>query len=334
MLKRGFSTKKYLLIQENKVLERIRKFDRLYLEFGGKLFYDNHAARILPGYKKTIKAEFLKQLEDLEIIYCINAKDLQATRRVGGRVSYEKQALKDLRDSKKFKIEIKKVIITRYDGEAKAKTFRKRLIKLGKKVYFHKEIPGYPNNLTKVIRGYAKQPYIPIKKDIVVVTGPTGGSGKMAVALSQIYHDHKKKINSGFAKFETFPIWNLPLKHPINLAYEAATADLQDKNMIDPYHWKAYKVKAVNYNRDIENFAILKAIIKKITKKNFPFGYKSPTDMGINTIKQAIINPELCKKAALKEIKRRYKIYQREFKKGRESKATLDRVEEIIKKIK
>jgi len=329
-MKKGFDPDIYIEAQTVEILKRVQKFERLYLEFGGKLVLDNHASRVLPGYKKTTKVELLKKLGNLKIIYCINAKDLQSNKILGKKQrTYQEQALKDLQDIKKFKLSDDIIVITRFSREPKAKTFATKLRKLGKKVYFHKEIKNY-SNPTGAIKGYKSQPHIPIKENLIIITGPAGGSGKMAVALSQIYHEKIKKQKAAFAKFETFPIWNLPLKHPINLAYEAATADLQDKNMIDPYHKKAYKKNAVNYNRDIENFRILQTITKKITNKKFPYGYKSPTDMGVNMAKLGIINEKVCRAAAIKEIKRRKRFY----KKFKKSEPIIKRMEEILRQLK
>jgi uncharacterized protein (UPF0371 family) len=333
-MKKGFSSEKYLLAQKAKVLERIKKFGRLYLEIGGKLVYDNHASRVLPGYKKTTKINLVKQLGSLEIIYCVNAKDLQSHRTLGkNKLTYEQQVLKDLKDIQKFRLNPKFIVITRYNNEEKARELKSKLEKLGKKVFFHTEVKGYLDNPQNAINGFKIQPYVPVEKNLIILTGPASGSGKMAVALNQIYHEEKQKHKTGFAKIETFPIWNLPINHPINLAYEAATADLQDKNMIDPYHKKAYNINAVNYNSDIMNFEILKKIVQEITGKKNPFGYKSPTDMGINEAKKAIIDEDICKRAAIKEIKNRYTRYLKEFKQGRESKKTINRMNEILKKV-
>ena len=328
-MKRGFDSKRYIEAQTSEILKRVQKFKRLYLEFGGKLCYDNHAARVLPGYKTTTKVELLQKLGEFKIIYCINAKDLQSEKLLGkNKLTYQQQVLKDLKDIKKFKLSDGIIVITRFTNEPKAKSFAKLLRSKGKEVYFHEEIENY-SNPSSAIKGYAKQKYIPIKESLIVITGPAGGSGKMAVALSQIYHEKISKQKSAFAKFETFPIWNLPLNHPVNLAYEAATADLQDKNMIDPFHKKAYKINAVNYNRDIENYKILQVITKKITKEKFPYGYKSPTDMGVNMAKLGITDDKICQAAAIKEIRRRKRFY----KKTNSSDLTMKRMEEILKKI-
>jgi len=332
-MKKGFDPQRYIEAQTDEILQRVKKFNRLYLEFGGKLCYDNHASRVLPGYKKTTKVEILKKLGNSNIIYCINAKDIQSKKVLGkNKLTYREQALRDFRDIKKFKLSNKIVVITRFENESKAEKFANELKVLGKEVYFHKEIKNYMD-VSSAIRGYDRQPYIPIKENLIVITGPAGDSGKMAVALSQIYHETKRKIKCAFAKFETFPIWNLSINHPINLAYEAATADIQDIVMIDPFYKKAYGKRATNYNRDIDNFSILQTIVKKITKTKFPYGYKSPTDMGVNMVKLGIIDDKICRVASIKEIKRRYKYYKKEFNKGEESSATMKRIKEILSKI-
>ena len=335
-MKRGFDSSKYVKAQTKAILKRVRRFKRLYLEFGGKLTHDGHASRVLPGYKKTLKVDILRKLKNLEIIYCISAKDLQSNKVLTLKQrTYEQQALKDLREIKRFKLKNGVVVITRFSGESKAKAFAKTLEKLGKAVYFHKETQGYLKSASNAINSYKTQSYIPIKSNLIVVSGPAGGSGKMAVALSQIYHEAQQdeKRVSGFAKFETFPIWNLPKEHEINLAYEAATADLQDVVLPDKLHEKAYGVKAVNYNRDIKNFSILQAISRRITHEKNPYGYKSPTDMGVSSTKIGIINDTICRKAAIKEIKRRYEEYNNWRRKRQVSKATIKRMKEIMKKI-
>ena len=333
-MKKGFDSKKYILAQKKEILNRMRKFDRLYLEVGGHLCYDGHASRVLPGYDPKTKLKLLKKLGKLEIIYCVNAKDLNSKKRLGDfNLTYEKQTLKDLKLFKRAGLKVDYVVITRFSNEKRAKDFKKTLDKNVRKVYFHKEIKGYSKSIKKAIKGYKENPVVPINSKLVIVTGAAGGSGKMATTMSQIYSEVNKKIKSGFAKFETFPIYNLPLDHPINMAYEAATADLQDKVQIDPYHLKYYKKKAVNYNRDIDNFGILIKISKSITKKKSAFGYHSPTDMGVSNTKAGIIDEEICKQAAIKEIKRREKVYLYEFKRGRETKATLNRIKEILRKL-
>lgn len=330
----GFDYQRYIDAQSAEVFRRLNLFDRLYLEFGGKLCHDGHASRVLPGYKKTTKIDLLKNLGDFDIIYCVSVKDLEYSRVLGDfGLDYFEQTIKDIKDIEKFGFKVCYVVITRYMGEKLARKLKKRLEKKGRKVFFHSEISGYPDDLKKVLTGYSKQPYLPLKKKLVIVTGTAGGSGKMAVSLSQIYQEIKKGRKTGFAKFETFPVWDLPLSHPINIAYEAGTADLGDINLFDPYHKKAYGKNAVNYNRDIENFAILKKIVIKITRKRNAFGYKSPTDMGMNMISKGIINDDICRKAAIKEIHRRNKIYSKEYKKGREKKETINRMKQLMKKI-
>jgi len=329
-----FDTGKYLKEQTKKILERVSKFERLYLEFGGKLCYDLHAARILPGYDSTTKIKLLKKLGDIELIYCISAKDIEKGRvRRDFGLTYDNQALKDIGDVKHFGLKVNSVIITRYSNQRSSKIFKKKLENFGMKVYIHEEIEGYPYDIKNVLEGYEKQPYVETKKKLIIVTGVGGNSGKMAFCLSQIYHERKKEIKTGFAKFETFPIWNLELNHPVNVAYEAATADLKDVNMVDPFHKEAYKITAINYNRDIENFNILQKLMQKITKEKDPFGYKSPTDMGVNMAAIGIVDDKTCREAAKQEIIRRYFRYYREKVEGIETQETLDKMEEIMKKV-
>jgi len=335
-MKRGFDAKKYLQIQKEEILKRLQNFDRLYLEVGGHLCYDGHASRVLPGYDPKTKLRLLKSLPDSEIIYCVNSNDLLSKKRLGDfKANFKKQTLRDLKIFKRNKLNVTSVVITRLKKENKEiSDFKKILLKKVKNVYFTLEEPNYTKSPKYALKAYKNNPEIKVKSKLIIITGAAGGSGKMATAMSGVYQDLKNKINSGYAKIETFPVWNLPLTHPINLAYEAATADLQDKNMIDPYYLKFKKKKSVNYNRDIENFSILKEIVRLITKKNFPFGYHSPTEMGIGRTKAGITNDEICRRAAKKEIERREKVYSKEFKKGRENERTLNRMKEILKKIK
>ena len=332
-MKKGFDYKKYIVEQKIEILKRLNLYDRLYLEFGGKLCYDMHASRVLPGYLPSTKVKLLKELGDLEIMYCVNAKDLGSSRILGDfELNYKKQVLKDLKDIKKFGLKVNYIVITRYEGEVAAKDFKKVLEGRKFRVVVHKEIPGYPESISKVFSGFDKEQRVPVKSRLIVITGPSGGSAKMSTALNQIYLDRKLKVKAGFSKFETFPIWNLPLAHPINVAYEAATADLDDHNVIDPYHKKAYGVRAVNYNRDVENFGILKKMASRLFNGS-KFRFKSPTDIGVNMAKRGIIDDAICRKAAIKEIKRRNKIYNKEFKRGRESEKTVSRMNEIVKKV-
>ncbi len=335
--KLGFDTNKYLEAQTTEILNRVKKFDkRLYLEFGGKLCYDFHASRVLPGYEPDTKIKLFKKLNrDMEIIYCVSAKDIQRGKMRGDfGLPYDQQTLKDIADMKDMGLKVSCVAITLYNGESLADRFKRYLENLGIKVYVFTEIKGYPNDLDLVVsdKGYGKQPYIRTEKSLVVITGAGGGSGKMSLCLSQMYHDHKKGINSGFAKFETFPIWNLPINHPVNIAYEAATADLGDYNMVDPFHKNRYGITAINYNRDIENFELMKNILNRILGDgNMP--YNSPTDMGVNKAKVGIIDDKVCREAGKQEIIRRYFRYKEELMMGVESKETVERMEKIMEKV-
>jgi len=349
-MKKGFDAEKYIAVQSAEILKRVARFDRLYLEFGGKLCYDEHAARVLPGYKRTTKVEILKELGDLRIVYCVNARDLEKCGSVGlSGMCYDKKVLKDLKDINFFlskKIGSRRsvvggrqkisVVVTRFGGEANAKKFAARL-KKKYDVYFHDEIEGYGENIAATLRGYGKQKYVPIDEDLIVVTGPAGGSGKMGFALSQIYYErHASQGNrksamgnrkgSGVAKFETFPIWNLAMSHPVNLAYEAATADLGDFNVVDKFHKKAYGKRAVNYNRDVENFGILMGIARGVSGKRWPCGYRSPTDMGVSMGKVGIVDDEVCRRAAVKEIRRR-------LRRSEKGSVERERLRKILKRI-
>jgi uncharacterized protein (UPF0371 family) len=332
----GFDTRKYLEAQTSEILERVKKFDkRLYLEFGGKLCYDFHASRVLPGYEPDTKTKlFRKLLKDMQIIYCVSAKDIQRGKIRGDfGLPYDQQTLKDIGDLRDRGLNVSCVALTLYKGESLAGRFKRYLKNLGFKVHVFTEIKGYPNDLNFVVsdKGYGSQPYIKIEKPLIVVTGAGGGSGKMSLCLSQMYHDHKRGINSGFAKFETFPIWNLPINHPVNTAYEAATADLGDYNMVDPFHKKKYGITAINYNRDIENFELMKNILDRITGDGVP--YNSPTDMGVNKAKIGIISDKVCREAGKQEIIRRYFRYKEEMMLGIESKETVERMEKIMEKV-
>jgi uncharacterized protein (UPF0371 family) len=336
---KGFDTGKYLAAQTRAILERTKKFDeRLYLEFGGKLCHDPHAARVLPGYELDTKIKMFKKLgKDLEIIYCVSAKELQRGKvMLDLALTYDQQTLKDINELHEEGIDVFAVVITRFEGEEVAKRFKQRLENLGIRVYVQTEMEGYPENVDFVVsdEGFGAQPFLEIEKPLVVVTGAGGGSGKMCFCLSQLYHDYKRGINSGFAKFETFPIWDLPPNHPVNVAYEAATADLGDEVMIDPYHLRAYEITAASYNRDIENFEIMKSILKKIVmEENFMTQYRSPTDVGVNKAKEGIIDEALVREAAKQEIIRRYFQYKKGFLRGVETRETVERAEGLMKKI-
>ena len=339
MKKTGFDNEKYLAEQTKAILERVAGFDhKLYLEFGGKLLYDYHAARVLPGYEPTVKMQLLQRLkENIEIVICIYARDIEAGRLRGDfGMTYDTACLKTIDDLKDYGLDVNKVVITRFKAEPLAIKFKNRLERKGIKVYLHREIKGYPADINKIVskRGYGRNDYIKTEKPVVVVTAPGPGSGKLATCLSQLYHDHKRGINSGYAKFETFPIWNLPLRHPVNVAYESATADLGDYNLTDPFHLKAYNKKAVNYNRDVDAFPILKSILEKIvgTKRDMVM-YDSPTDMGVNRAGFGIVDDEAVREAAKQEIIRRCFRYHWEFMLGAEKKETVERARELMKEV-
>lgn len=308
MFQIGFDNDKYLKLQSERIIERIEQFgSKLYLEFGGKLFDDHHASRVLPGFAPDSKIRLLKTMADkTEIVIVINAANIEANKlRSDIGIPYAADVLRLIDAFRNEGLYVGSVVISQYSGQQAADNFKRYLEQFEIKVYFHYLIPDYPTNVSYILSemGFGKNDYIETTKPLVVVTAPGPGSGKMATCLSQLYHDHMKGVEAGYAKFETFPIWNLPLKHPVNLAYEAATADLNDLNMIDPFHLEAYKETTVNYNRDIDVFPVLNAMFKKI------FGYapyKSPTDMGVNMAGYCITNDEICKEASEQEIIRRY----------------------------
>ena len=307
-MKYGFDNEKYLKIQSEHIKERIAKFgNKLYLEFGGKLFDDNHASRVLPGFQPDSKLRMLMQLGDeVEIVIVISAVDIEKNKvRSDLGITYDEDVLRLKDEFTNRGMLVGSVVITHYRGQEGANLFRTKLKRQGITTYFHHTIEGYPNNVALIDsdEGFGKNDYVKTTRPLVVVTAPGPGSGKMAVCLSQLYQESKRGIKAGYAKFETFPVWNIPLKHPINVAYEAATADLNDVNMIDPFHLDAYGVQAVNYNRDIEIFPVLNAIFEDIYGEN---PYKSPTDMGVNMVGNCICDDELCRRAAKEEIIRRY----------------------------
>lgn len=308
MRKIGFDNDKYLSMQSEHIRERIGQFgDKLYLEFGGKLFDDYHASRVLPGFAPDSKLQMLLQLADqAEMIISINAADIERNKiRHDLGITYDQDVIRLIGVYKEKGLYVSSVVITRYAGQSSADVFQKKLEAIGIKVYHHYSIDGYPNNIEKIVsdEGYGKNDYVETSRPLVIVTAPGPGSGKMATCLSQLYHENKRGVKAGYAKFETFPIWNIPLKHPVNLAYEAATADLNDVNMIDPFHLEAYGETTVNYNRDIEIYPVLAAMFEGI------YGhcpYKSPTDMGVNMAGNCIVDDEACQEASKQEIIRRY----------------------------
>lgn len=308
MKKIGFDNEKYLTMQSEHIRERINQFgDKLYLEFGGKLFDDYHASRVLPGFEPDSKLRMLLQLSNqAEIVIVINANDIEKNKVRGDLgITYDVDVLRLISEFKNQGLYVGSVVITHYTGQNAADIFRQKLEKVGIKSYLHYTIKGYPSNIPLILsdEGFGKNEYIETSRPLVVVTAPGPGSGKMATCLSQLYHDNKRGIKAGYSKFETFPIWNIPLKHPVNLAYEAATIDLNDINMIDPFHLEAYGETTVNYNRDIEIFPVLNAIFEGIYGEN---PYKSPTDMGVNMAGNCIIDDDICCEASNMEIIRRY----------------------------
>jgi len=335
MKKIGFDNELYLTEQSAAILERIttQGSKKLYLEFGGKILFDYHAARVLPGFEPNVKMKLLSKLKDqTEVILCICAGDIEKKKvRADFGITYDADAMKTIDDFKDWEIDIGAVVITRFTDQPAALSFKHKLERHGVRVYTHRFTKGYPTDVDLIVseEGYGANEYIETHKPIVVVTGPGPGSGKLATCLTQLYHEHKRGVKAAYAKFETFPIWNLPLKHPINVAYEAATAELRDVNMIDHFHLEAYGQTSVNYNRDIEAFPLLRRIIEKIT--DAPSFYKSPTDMGVNRAGSGIIDDEACRNASAQEIIRRYFRYSCEYAMGLCDQDTVERVEVIMK---
>lgn len=306
-MKIGFDNEKYVKIQSEKIKERFKLFDKLYLEVGGKLFDDSHAARVLPGFKNDVKISMFQELkDDLEIIFCINAGDIEKNKTRGEYgITYDIEILRLINMSTKLGFNVNSVVITLYNNQVSVDKFIKKLNRNGIKTYIHRFTKGYPTDVDTIVseEGYGANPYIETSKKLILVNAPGPGSGKLATCLSQLYHENKRGVNAGYAKFETFPVWNLPLKHPVNLAYEASTADLKDINMIDPFHLNSYNITAINYNRDIELFPVVKTILNKITNTDI---YKSPTDMGVNMVGFCITDNDVVEDAAKREIVRRY----------------------------
>lgn len=331
----GFDNELYLKEQSEAILGRARdsKFSKLYLEFGGKILYDYHASRVLPGFDPNVKMKLLSRMKDsVEVLMCICAIDIERKKmRADFGITYDSDTLRTIDDLNEWGIKVGAVVITRYADQPGAQSFLNKLERRGVKVYTHKFTKGYPTDVDLIVseEGYGANRYIETERPIVVVTGPGPGSGKLATCLSQLYHEHKRGINATYSKFETFPIWNLPLKHPVNVAYEAATAELRDVNMIDHFHLDAFNEKAVNYNRDIEAFPLLQRILEKITEA--PSYYRSPTDMGVNRAGFAIINDDRVKQASLQEIIRRYFRYSCEYAMGLCDRETVERVEVLMK---
>ena len=332
-MKIGFDNDKYLTMQSQHIKERIKEFgNKLYLEFGGKLFDDYHASRVLPGFEPDSKLKMLMQLKDqAEVIIVVSAEDIESNKIRGDLgITYDEDALRLMDAFSQVGLYVGSICITRYAGQVSADKYISRLTELGIKTYKHYNIPGYPSDVATIVsdEGYGKNDYIETEKPLVVVTAPGPGSGKMAVCLSQLYHENKRGVKAGYSKFETFPIWNLPLKHPVNMAYEAATADLNDVNMIDPFHLEAYGETTVNYNRDVEIFPVLNAIFTEILGSS---PYKSPTDMGVNMVGNCIIDDDVCRQASEQEIIRRYYQCMCDKKRGKDVKDILYKLELIMK---
>ncbi|MCI9313097.1 MAG: DUF1846 domain-containing protein [Erysipelotrichaceae bacterium] len=328
----AFDNDLYLRLQSEHILERISQFDnKLYLEFGGKLFDDHHAARVLPGFQPDSKLKMLLTLkEQVEVIIVINANDIEKNKaRNDLGITYDVEVLRLIDAYRSVGLYVGSVVITQYAHQAGADAFKHNLERLGMKVCVHYPISGYPNNVELIVseQGYGKNEYVETSKPLVVVTAPGPGSGKMATCLSQLYHEHIRGVKAGYAKFETFPIWNLPLKHPVNLAYEAATADLNDINMIDPFHLEAYGETTINYNRDVEIFPVLNTMLARILGKS---PYRSPTDMGVNMAGKCIINDEAAIKASQAEIIRRYYQAKVDVKNGVVENEVIDKTEIIM----
>lgn len=334
-MKLGFDPKKYLEEQSKFILERVNDYDKLYLEFGGKLMLDLHAKRVLPGFDENAKIKLLEKLkEKVEVIICVYAGDIERNKIRGDfGITYDMDVFRMIDDLRAYGLDVNSVVITRFADQPSATVFMNKLERRGIKVYTHRSTKGYPLDVDTIVsdEGYGKNPYIETTKPIVVMTAPGPGSGKLATCLSQLYHENKRGKIAGYSKFETFPVWNVPLKHPLNIAYEAATVDLKDVNMIDSFHVDAYNSIAVNYNRDIESFPVLKRIIEKITKKESVF--KSPTDMGVNRVGFGIIDDEVVKEASRQEVIRRYFKTGCEYKKGYVDLETYQRSQMIMEEL-
>ncbi|MBM4089492.1 MAG: DUF1846 domain-containing protein [Planctomycetes bacterium] len=329
----GFDNGAYLREQTSAILDRVHRYgNKLYLEFGGKLLFDYHAARVLPGFDPNVKMRLLNQLkEEAEILLCIHAGAIERKKmRADFGITYDADAMKLIDDLRDWGIELRAVVITRFEDQPSAIQFRNKLERREIRVYTHPPTKGYPTTVDRIVsaEGYGANPYVVTEKPLVVVTGPGPGSGKLATCLSQMYHDHRQGINSGFAKFETFPIWNLPLTHPVNVAYEAATADLDDVNMIDPFHLEAYGETAINYNRDVEAFPVLRKILERITRGK-PV-YRSPTEMGVNRATCGIAEDSVVQEASRAEVIRRYFRYASEYVMGLVDERTVQRVQRLL----
>ena len=333
-MKVGYDNDKYVRTQSAHIRERINQFGgKLYLEFGGKLYDDNHASRVLPGFQPDSKLQMLLQIkEQVEMVIAINADDIEKNKIRGDLgITYDRDVIRLIDVFRGFGLYVSSVVLTRFNGQAMAKAFQERLEAMDIKVYHHFDIPGYPANIAHIVsdEGYGKNDFIETTRELVVVTAPGPGSSKLAICMSQLYHEHKRGVKAGYAKFETFPVWNLPINHPVNLAYEAATADLSDVNMIDPFHLEAYGKTTVNYNRDVEAFPVLVTMFERILGE---CPYKSPTDMGVNMVGNCIVDDEVCKEASRQEIIRRYYTALCDQKKGKAADSQILKLELLMKK--
>ena len=334
-MKIGFDPQKYLTEQSKYILERVNSYDKLYLEFGGKLIGDYHAKRVLPGFDPDAKIKLLHELRDkTEIIICVYSGDIERNKiRDDFGITYDVDVFRLIDDLRKYDLSVNSVVITRYENQPSVDIFKTKLERRGIKTYIHTATAGYPNDVDTIVsdNGYGKNPYIETTKPIVVVTAPGPGSGKLGTCLGQLYHEFKQGNSAGYSKFETFPVWNVPLKHPLNIAYEAATVDLKDINLIDSFHLETYGVSAVNYNRDIEMFPVIKRIIERISNKESV--YQSPTDMGVNCVGSGIIDDQAIRDASTQEILRRYYKTACEYKKGYIAIDVLHRMEVVLSEL-
>jgi len=334
-MKVGFDYAKYLEEQTHYILERVGNYKKLYLEFGGKLFSDYHASRVLPGFDVNAKVKLLTQLKDkTEIIVCVYAGDIEKNKiRADYGITYDMDVMRLIDDLRRLELDINSVVITRYEQQPAAKIFIEKLKRRGIKTYAHKFTKGYPTDIDTIVssQGYGANPYIKTTKPLVVITAPGPGSGKLATCLSQLYHENKRGVKAGYSKFETFPIWNIPLNHPVNTAYESATVDLKDVNQIDSYHLEEYGETSINYNRDLEAFPLLKRILEKIRGEKSEFN--SPTDMGVNRAGFCITDDEVVREAAKQEVIRRYFLSYTDYKKGNIDLETAQRAELIMKRL-
>ncbi len=333
-MKLGFDNAKYIKIQSQNILKRTELFDKLYIEIGGKLFDDTHASRVIPGFQADVKIKMLQKLKkDIEVIFCISANDIERSKvRAEHGITYDLELIRLIMILQKMKFSINSVVITLYNNQPNVDNFISKLKRYKIKTYIHQSTKGYPTDIDTIVskEGYGANPYIKTSKKIILVTAPGSNSGKLATCLSQLYHEHEHNVNAGYAKFETMPIWNLPLKHPVNMAYEAATADIKDVTMEDYFHLEEYGISAVNYNRDLEVFPVLKTILHRIVGKDI---YKSPTDMGVNMIGACITDDSVVQEASKREIVRRYYNEECNYRLGITGRDTPERIKKLMNEL-